>query len=100
MVRQVDIGAGEAVLVDALAAHPLLTSPSAEDAVLLDLGGKLNRMDERWEGRLLLSPDQAAELVAEIMASGAAFSSWDQFAHLIAEHVARQVQEDREAARG
>lgn len=90
VVRRVEIGAGEAVIVDALAAHPLLTSPAAEDAVMVDLGGTLNRSDERWEGRLLLAPGQAAELVAELMASGAAFSSWDQFTREIAEHV-RQV---------
>jgi hypothetical protein len=96
VVRQVDIGAGEAVLVDELGAHPLLTAPAAEDAVLLDLGGSLNRTDQRWEGRFLMAPGHAAELVAELMTSGAAFSSWDQFAREVAEHVARLAREDRD----
>jgi hypothetical protein len=79
VVRQVDIGAGEAVLVDELGAHPLLTSPAAEDAVMLDLGGKLNRRDERWSGRMLMSPGQAAELVAELIAASAQFSTVENF---------------------
>jgi hypothetical protein len=93
-VQTVDIGAGEAVLVDELGAVPILTSPAAQDAVLLDLGGKLNAREERWQGRFLFDPDQAAELVAELLASGGAFSSWEHFVELVAGHTSRLARED------
>lgn len=61
------IGAGEAVLLDELGAAAIETRPAGELAVILDVGGKLNRRHERVSARYLMRIGQAAELVADIV---------------------------------
>jgi len=67
----VHVGEGEAVLVDELGAAPILLQMSDGSAparaVLLDLGGRLNKSAERAWGRFLFAPGQAIELVAELI---------------------------------
>lgn len=62
---------GEACLVDELGAVAMLTVPAhrgttPQVGVRLDLGGKLNKLPDRYHGRFLLSFGQAAELMAEL----------------------------------
>lgn len=65
--QHVELGKGGAVIVDELGAVPILTQPSNEEALLIELGGRLNKMQERRKQKYLLSPGQAAELIANII---------------------------------
>jgi uncharacterized protein YhdP len=65
--QQLDTGA--AMLVDACGAQVIRTEPSGEVAVMLDLEGKLNKLDVRDAHRYLMSAGMAAELIAELVVS-------------------------------
>lgn len=68
--RMVPIPRGGAVLIDALGAVAIEARPSGEPAVLIELGGRLNKTDERWSGQFLFSVGQAAELLANVAVAG------------------------------
>jgi len=55
-------------LVDRLGAKAILAlnSEGTQDAVLLDIGGKLNKLSERIEVRFLFAPAIVDELIEEL----------------------------------
>jgi hypothetical protein len=63
------VPAGSAVLVDELGSVALETLPAAERGVLLELGGRVNRSEERWSGKFLMSWQQAMELCSDVLTS-------------------------------
>lgn len=65
------LGAREAVMVDALGSAAMVTQPAGEAAVRLDLAGRLNKDTGRWQGTFLMAPGQVAELIAELTITGA-----------------------------
>jgi hypothetical protein len=60
----------DAVLLDELGCVAILTVPAEETAVVMDLGGRLNRAHSRVVHRYAMSPAQAAELVVELLEAG------------------------------
>lgn len=58
------------VIVDELGAVATRTQPRGEMAVYLEVGGRLNKRQERDARALLLSVGQAAELMAELVVAG------------------------------
>jgi hypothetical protein len=62
---------GEGVLVDELGSEAVSLSPGDRAAVLLELGGRLNKSPRRWKGKFLMNAGQAAELIADITLSAA-----------------------------
>lgn len=67
--ERVNLGEGEAILLDALGARAIKLSPSGEVALMLDLEGRLNKRPDRDVARYLLPPGAAAELVAALIAA-------------------------------
>jgi hypothetical protein len=67
--ERINLGAGEAILLDSLGARAIRVSPNDQIGVMVDLEGRLNRREDRHFGRYLLSPGQAAELVASLVAA-------------------------------
>lgn len=65
--ERVNLGEGEAILLDALGARVIWLQPSDEVALMLDLEGRLNKSPERDVARYLMTVDQAAELVAALV---------------------------------
>lgn len=61
------LGPGEAVILDMLGAEAIETQPAGETAILLELGGRLNKSADRWRGKFLMSAPQSAELIATIV---------------------------------
>lgn len=55
------------VLLDSVGAVALKLSPTGELAVYLELGGRVNKRQERDEGAYLMPPAMGAELVAEVI---------------------------------
>lgn len=67
--------AARSILLDRLGAAPAAVLPHAEGepvagGLVLDLGGRINKSDDREEHRYLLTALQAAELVAELSTAG------------------------------
>jgi hypothetical protein len=58
--------AGKAILLDRLGSARAATKPAGELAIILDIGGRLNKQTEHVEHRFLMRPEQAAELVADL----------------------------------
>jgi hypothetical protein len=69
MPERVNLGEGEAILLDALGARAIRVTPSGEVALMLDLEGRLNKRPDRDIARYLLAPGHAAELVASLVAA-------------------------------
>lgn len=69
---------GASVLLDAVGAAIAVTS-NAEVAVVLDLGGKLNKHPTRVRHRYLTSPAQAAEVIVALLKAGIHNASADAF---------------------
>lgn len=65
--ERVRIPAGGAILLDKLGAVAIRTEPDDEHALLIELGGRLNKSDVRRTEAYLLAPGQAAELVAAVV---------------------------------
>ena len=63
----VPLGEGGAVIIDELGSEAIETRPAGELAVVLELGGKINKRDERWNGKFLFSIGQAAEMLASVV---------------------------------
>lgn len=57
---------GGAVLLDRLGAVAIRTEPAGELAILLELGGRLNKQADRQTVAYLLRASQAAEVLAAI----------------------------------
>lgn len=76
----IPLGKDGAVLVDESGAVAIEVTPTGggdqQTAILLELGGKLNKSDDRWKGRFLLAVGQVAELMADLAV--AAKNSGDQ----------------------
>lgn len=69
---------GAGVILDELGAKALMSRPTHggphEPAVLLELGGRINKTGKRYHPQqFLMSPGQAAELVAEIAGAATNF---------------------------
>jgi hypothetical protein len=58
--------AAGAILLDKLGSELAVTAPAGELAIVLDLGGRLNKQTEEAERRFLMRPEQAAELLADL----------------------------------
>jgi hypothetical protein len=54
------------ILLDRLGSEMAVTKPAGELAIILDLGGRLNKQTEDAERRFLMRPEQAAELLADL----------------------------------
>jgi hypothetical protein len=67
--ERINLGAGDAILLDSLGARAIRLTPSNRVGVMVDLEGRLNKREDRHFGRYLLSPGQAAELVASLVAA-------------------------------
>jgi hypothetical protein len=67
--ERINLGAGDAILLDSLGARAIRVTPSDEIGLMLDLGGRLNKRPDRDVARYLLSPGQAAELVGSLVAA-------------------------------
>jgi hypothetical protein len=65
--ERVDLPPGGAVLVDKLGALAIETEPAGELAILLELGGRLNKLDERSMVAYLMAAGTVAELVANVI---------------------------------
>lgn len=89
MTEVVKIPEGGAVIVGQLGSKAIITSPSAQDAVVLELGGTLNKSGEPWSGMFLISPEQTVELVADLILTGGAFTSVDEFLERVATEIGR-----------
>lgn len=66
----VPLDTGDAVLLDASGAQVVRMEPSGEVGIILDLEGKLNKLDIRDVHRYVMSAGMAAELVAELVVAG------------------------------
>jgi hypothetical protein len=62
----------DVVLVQEVAATAIQLKPTDEDAVLLDLAGKLNRVDAKVAHRYVLPAGAVAELMAKLVVAGRA----------------------------
>jgi hypothetical protein len=91
-VEVVQVG-DDAVILDKLGTKAIVTHPAAQDAVLVDLGGTMNGTTDRYARMFMLAPGQAAELCAEIILSGARFSTIEHFMADVAGHVKRLLTE-------
>lgn len=67
--ERVNLGEGEAILLDALGARAIRATPTGQVGLMLDLEGRLNKRPERDVARYLLTAGQAAELVASLIAA-------------------------------
>ena len=61
---------GDAVLVDSVGALVVRFDPSDEVGIVLDVEGKLNKLQVRDAHRYALSAGMAAELIAELIVAG------------------------------
>lgn len=61
---------GDAVLLDATGAQVVRFDPSGEVGIVLDLEGRLNRLQVRDVHRYILSAGMAAELIADLVVAG------------------------------
>lgn len=73
-----------ACIVDELGVKAILTRPvdraqTPENAMVMELAGKLNRQDRRISGMFLLSVGQGAELVAELALAAGDADAVDRF---------------------
>lgn len=66
-------GDEDVVIVEKLGTAAIRTQPHNELAVVMDVGGRLNKQNERRERRFIMSPEIAAELVADIVVSATEF---------------------------
>lgn len=97
MTKIVKIPEGGAVIVGQLGSKAIITSPHAQDAVVVELGGSLNKTPARepWSGMFLFSPEQTVELVADLILTGGAFTSVDEFLERVATEIERVANEER-----
>lgn len=58
---------GDVVLLDAVGAKAIVLQPSGEVGLILDLEGRLNKLDVRDVHRYAMSAGLAAELIAEVV---------------------------------
>lgn len=86
--RIVPLPEGGAVLIDQIGAVAIETQPAGEEAVVIDLGGTLNKTDERWKGKFLASPGQAGELVATLVY--AVYNASDRAREIFGEEMTRE----------
>jgi hypothetical protein len=66
----VPLDTGDAVLLDAIGAKVIGLIPGNEVAIILDLEGRLNKLDVRDVHRYVMSAGLAAELIAELIVTG------------------------------
>lgn len=66
-------GDEEVVIVERIGTAAIRTTPHNELAVVMDIGGRLNKREETRERRFIMSPEIAAELVADIVVSATEF---------------------------
>lgn len=84
---------GDAILLDAIGAEVVRLEPADQVGVMLDLEGKLNKLQVRDAHRYLLSAGQAAELVARLVVAAQHANSagaGSDFAREFAEAIARE----------
>jgi pheromone shutdown protein TraB len=68
--RREPLDTGDGVLVDAVGALVVRFDPSDQVGIVLDLEGRLNKLQIRDAHRYLLSAGMAAELIAELIVAG------------------------------
>jgi hypothetical protein len=69
MGERVPLDTGDAILLDAVGARAVNMEPSSEVGIILDLEGKLNKLEIRDVHRYVLTAGMAAELIAELVVS-------------------------------
>lgn len=69
MSEYVPLAVGDAILVDAIGAQCVQLHPGNQVGIILDIEGRLNKLQIRDVHRYALSAGMAAELVAEIIVS-------------------------------
>jgi hypothetical protein len=67
MAERVALDVGDVVLLDSVGARCIEIEPSGEVGVILDLEGRLNKLQVRDVHRYILSAGSAAELIAELV---------------------------------
>lgn len=65
----IDLPAGAGIIVDRLGSVAVITAPAAEAAIVLDLGGRLNKQEDDVEHRYLFAPGQVTELIVDLVGS-------------------------------
>lgn len=68
--REERLDVGDVILLDAVGATCVKLSPHDEVGLVLDLEGRLNKLDVRDVHRYVMSAGMAAELIAEIVIAG------------------------------
>lgn len=68
--RREQLDTGDGMLVDAVGALVVRFDPSDEVGLILDLEGRLNKLEVRDAHRYILSAGMAAELIAELVVAG------------------------------
>jgi len=89
----VALDTGDAVLLDAIGAMVARLEPAGQVGIILDLEGKLNKLQVRDVHRYILSAGQAAEMVARLVDAAQHANSIDagsNFAEEFAAAVARE----------
>jgi hypothetical protein len=69
MSDRIRMEVGDAVLVDGIGSQVVEFEPSGEVGIVLDLEGKLNKLQIRDAHRYALSAGMAAELIADLIVS-------------------------------
>lgn len=65
--RTIPLDTGDPVLLDSVGARAGRMEPSGQVGLILDLEGKLNKLDVRDAHRYVMSAGMAAELIAELV---------------------------------
>jgi hypothetical protein len=96
--QRVQMDVGDPVLMDSVGARVILTEPAGDVALLLDLEGKLNKLQERVAHRFLMPVGMAAELIAELLvtAQHAAVEEHERVQPFLAELEDRIVEGQRQ----
>jgi hypothetical protein len=68
--RQQRAGVGDVMILDAIGSLVIKTEPDGDVMLMLDLEGRLNKLQVRDVHRYVMTAGQAAELLAELVVAG------------------------------
>lgn len=80
------------ILLDRLGSAMAFTTPHGELAVMLDIGGRLNKQTEDVEHRFLMRPEQAAELIADLSLTLGQVENYEEILAAAFEHAKERQQ--------
>lgn len=75
MSDKIPLDTGDAIILTGLGSRVIRLEPTAEIGLLLDLEGRLNKLDIVDAHRYIMTAGQAAELIADVIVSGQAAAS-------------------------